>query len=149
MSKRRNISILLTIIAACIIVGYSLFSSRLILAGPEIIVVSPETGTSFDEPFIELHGKAYRTSFITLNGQQLYVDENETFRVPLVLAPGTSIMKLNARDRFNRETELTLWYTYTGPVATVDDVLIPTLGTSSEAVATSSTADADASDADE
>lgn len=139
MSKRRNLTVLIIIIAACIIIGYALFGSRLLILGPEITIVSPQNGSTFEDPLIELHGKALRTSFISLNGQQLYVDETSTFRVPLVLAPGTSIMKLNARDRFNRETELTLWYTYTGPMLTADPAKLPTpVGTSTDAVATSS-----------
>lgn len=139
MSKRRNLTVLLTILAALIIVGYALFSSRLLITGPQISIISPQNGSTFADPFIELHGKALRTSFISLNGQQLYVDETSTFRVPLVLAPGTSIMKLNARDRFNRETELTLWYTYTGQMLVADPAKLPTpVGTSTDAVATSS-----------
>jgi hypothetical protein len=141
MSKRRNLTVLIVLAVAVLIIGYAFFNARLLLIGPEITVVSPENGSSFDEPFIELHGKALHTAFISLNGQQVYVDETSTFRVPLVLAPGTSIMKLNARDRFDRETELTLWYTYNGPVAQPATHTIPALvATSSDAVATSSTA---------
>jgi len=138
MSKRRNLSIIITTIVALIIIGYTIFNSRLLIIGPEINVVSPMNGSTFTDPFIEIHGKALHTSFISLNGQPLYVDETSTFRVPLVLAPGTSIMKLNARDRFNRETELTLWYTYDAPVARPATHTIPTLlSTSTEDVATS------------
>ncbi|MEY2640681.1 MAG: hypothetical protein RL150_74 [Candidatus Parcubacteria bacterium] len=135
MSKRRTVTVSLVIAAVLFLVGYALFGARMLIVGPEIIVMSPESGTSFSDPLIELHGKALRTSFITLNGQPLFVDQEDVFRVPLVLAPGTSIMKLNARDRFNRETELTLWYTYTGEVHDAATAPLPTqpMGTSSSA----------------
>lgn len=144
MSKRHTTTWILATCAVLLLLGYALFGARLLIVGPEIIVMSPQNGTSFSDPLIELHGKALRTTFITLNGQQLFVDKEGIFRVPLVLAPGTSIMVLNARDRFNRETELTVWYTYTGAIHDAsaaplpDPVLSTTTATSSIATSTTS-----------
>lgn len=138
MSRRRNFIILLISLIAICIIGYALFNARLLISGPEISIESPQNGSSFTDPFIELHGTAKQTSFITLNGQGLYTDAHGSFTVPLVLAPGTSIMKLSASDRFERKTELTLWYTYTGDILQPPAETIPTLlGTSTDNVATS------------
>jgi hypothetical protein len=150
MSRRNNLITLLILVITLCIAGYALFNARLLLAGPEITIESPQNGSSFTDPFIELHGTAKQTSFITLNGNELYTDEQGSFVVPLVLAPGTSIMKLSASDRFERKKELTLWYTYTGEILKPATHTMPTLlGTSTDALATSTTDVASSTDSSE
>lgn len=114
MGKRKNFTLATTIIIALIIVGYAIFNSRLLIAGPQILIKGPENGSSFEDPLIELRGTAKNTAFITLDGNPIYVDENGNFNEKLLLAPGTSIIKLDATDRFDRATETTLWYTFKG-----------------------------------
>lgn len=117
MSKRKNLTLVITFLVALIIIGYAIFNSRLLFAGPQIIVKSPENGSVFEDPLIELIGIAKNTSFITLNGNSIYVDEKGNFNEKLLLSPGVSIIKLDATDRFDRKTETILWYTFKGEVA--------------------------------
>lgn len=112
MTKRKNLTIWAFAILIIIIIGYAIFNSRLLIAGPQILVKSPENGSVFEDPLIEIIGTAKNTSFITLDGNPVYIDENGSFNEKLLLAPGTSIIKLDATDRFNRKTEITLWYTF-------------------------------------
>lgn len=140
MSRRNHITIISILVLFFIIAGYALFNARLLIMGPSITIESPQNGSSFSDPFIELHGKAEQTAFITLNGNDLYTNEYGAFVVPLVLAPGTSIMKLRASDRFGRNTELTLWYTYTGDILQPATNTLPTLlGTSTASTTVSDT----------
>lgn len=131
MKRRRQLIFLIVLIIALVIIGYAIFNSRLLIIGPSITIESPENGSSFTNPFIELRGVANNTSFITLDGKQIYVDEQNRFVEQLLLPPGTSIMRLNARDRFDRETEVTLWYTYTGTSSIPETFTVPTTSSSS------------------
>ena len=123
MGKRKNFTLATTLILASIIIGYTVFNSRLLIAGPQIIVKGPETGSVFEDPLIELRGKAKNTSFITLDGNPVYVDEDGNFNEKLLLSPGTSIIKLDATDRFDRAAETTLWYTY----KTDKEIVVPNM----------------------
>lgn len=123
MGKRKNLTLATTFILAIIIIGYAIFNSRLLIAGPQIIVKGPETGSVFEDPLIELRGIAKNTAFITLDGNPVYVDEDGNFNEKLLLSPGTSIISLDATDRFDRATEITLWYTYKSG----EEIVVPTI----------------------
>ncbi len=120
------------------ILFYALFNARLLITGPKIIIKSPENGLSFDRPFIEIIGEAKNTSFITMNGRTIYVNEKDEFKEKLLLPPGTSIIKIDAKDRFDRSTETTLWYTYTGKSIDIKNIDIPESSTSTNSTSTSS-----------
>lgn len=120
--KYLGITIVVSIIIGIII--YGIFNARLFFEGPKIEVFSPSNGSKFTEsPLMTLNGKAQNTSFIKLNGGQIYTDENGNFEEELLLPPGTSIMFLEATDRFGRKTEKKLWYSYEG-VTTTKNLLL-------------------------
>lgn len=135
MKFRKKLIIFGTLTLLIAILIYAFFNARLLLAGPQIIVKSPENGLTFDTPFIEIVGEAKNTSFISMNGNTIYVNEKGEFREQLLLPPGTSIIRIDARDRFERSTEETLWYTYEGNISEIN---IPEIATSSPATSTSS-----------
>lgn len=112
MNTRKKTVTITTIVGLLLILLYAFFNARLLIEGPKIIIHSPENGLSFESPFIEIRGEAHNTAFITMNGHPIFVNENSEFKEKLLLPSGTSIIKLEARDRFERTTETTLWYTY-------------------------------------
>ena len=114
MNARTKILTIATLAILLLILIYALFNARLLIAGPQIIIKSPENGSDFDRPLIQIEGEAHNTSFISMNGRPIYVNENGEFKEKLLLPEGTSIIKFDAKDRFERNTEVTLWYTFTG-----------------------------------
>jgi hypothetical protein len=122
MKFRKKLIFIGTILLVVVILLYAFFNARLLIAGPEIIIKSPENGLSFDTPFIEIVGEARNTSFISMNGNTVYINEENEFREKLLLPPGTSIIKIDARDRFERSTEVLLWYTYKG---STNEIIVP------------------------
>lgn len=132
MKFRKKLIVGGTISVLIIVFIYALFNARLLITGPQIIIKTPENGLSFDTPFIEIVGEARNTSFIRMNGRTIYVNEKDEFREKLLLPPGTSIIKIDAQDRFERSTETTLWYTYEGEPIKIDaPEIIPETSTSS------------------
>ena len=100
------------ILLAVVIIGYALFQTRNIVRGPIIDVYTPRNGASVSESLITITGTAKNISFISLNGQQIFVDENGSFSQKLLLSYGYNIMTLYARDKFGRETENVLELMY-------------------------------------
>ncbi len=143
MKFRKKLIITGTISVLILILIYGFFNARLLIAGPQIEIFSPENGMSFDTPFIEIFGKARNTSFISMNGNPIYINENDEFREKLLLSPGTSIIKIDARDRFERSTEKILWYTYDGEPTKINVPEVPIETSSSSPVSTTSSSSLD------
>ncbi len=114
MKFRKKLITFGTLSFLALVLVYAFFNARQLLSGPQIIIKSPESGLSFDSPFIEIIGEARNTSFISMNGRTIYINEDNEFKEKLLLPPGTSIIKIDAKDRFERSTETILWYTYNG-----------------------------------
>jgi len=136
MNFRKKLKIWGTIAVLAFVFVYALFNARQLLSGPQIVIKSPENGLSFDTPFIEIIGEAKNTSFINMNGRTIYVNEDDEFSEKLLLPPGTSIIKIDAQDRFERSTEVTLWYTYNGEAT---DIEVPEISTSTASTSPTST----------
>ncbi len=89
-----------------VILGYSAFQARKIVEGPEIKITSPvQLGGSVSEPLVKLAGIATNIKEISLNGSPIYIDEQGNFNERLVLLRGYNIIKLEAKDKFNKETK--------------------------------------------
>jgi hypothetical protein len=113
-----NIGILTLI--ALLIIGYAIFSARHYLVGPQLIIKSPQNGQIFTEALIDVQGVATNIVYISLNDRAIYVDEQGNFREKLLLSPGYNIIKLYARDKFQREVteqlEMVLKEAHTFPI---------------------------------
>jgi len=144
MSQNRNrwIKILVLSLIVLSIGSYALFNSRLLITGPKLEVFEPQNGSSFNDPVIEIKGRALNISHISLNDYQIFVDEDGFFTEKLLLSPGQSIIKLYATDKFEREVETLLYYVYNGTStemipqvspASLDDDLIDDASQDSEA----------------
>lgn len=110
VKKLFKISSILIIIL--IIVGYTLFTSHSFIAGPEIILTTPTSGSTIATSSVEVVGIAYRIQDITLNGKPILVDKEGNFKEIIVLAPGYNIFLFNAHDKFGRTTEYKLELVY-------------------------------------
>lgn len=130
---RKILKIILISTICVIILGYIAFNSRLLIAGPQIEDIFPSSGSSFDKPVIEITGNAKNISFISLNDNPIFIDEEGKFEEKLLLSPGLSIIKLYGRDRFDRETTKYLQYVYNGEIISVpEEFEIETNASSSE-----------------
>lgn len=119
-NKRIWISIIISAIVLVFLIIFAFFNSRIFFLGPQITIISPKNGSSFEEPFIELKGLAKNTSFISLDGNPILIEESGYFKEKLLLSPGLSIIQIYAQDRFERSTTLTLQYAYKGTSTATD-----------------------------
>lgn len=101
-NTRTFIRIILIVLALVAIAGYSLFQARHLIAGPILEIHTPHTGERFEDSFIEIVGNATNISYISLNGREIFIDQEGRFSEKLILMEGYNIMTLMARDRFGR-----------------------------------------------
>ena len=90
-----------------IIIFYSYYQSRAIIAGPTITLDTPKTGSTSTTSLIEVRGFAQHTNEVTLQGRPIFIDLNGRFTEQLLLMDGYNIIELTAKDiegRIDRKT---------------------------------------------
>ncbi len=110
-----TIKLIIFVVISVIVIGYGLFRSIDLLAGPTLKIISPQNGLTFKEPFIEISGQAKRIAILTLNDRRIFTDKTGSFKEPLLLADGYNIITLAARDKFGRTISKTLRLVYQAP----------------------------------
>lgn len=87
---------------ALFIALYGLFASKDLLLGPKLVVLSPKTGQTMTDSFVEVKGSAKRIAKIYLNGRQIFTDDAGNWDESLLLSYGYNIITVSAEDRFGR-----------------------------------------------
>lgn len=93
------------------VIGYIIFSVRLISKPPQIEILNPivETVTQKD---ITIEGKTAQTAVVEINGQLVSVDDKGYFSQKVSLSEGVNNFKIISKNRIGRENtkELKLFY---------------------------------------
>ena len=98
------------VLVALLIIAYAISRSLSYARGPRITIEEPLDGASITASTTVLKGFVERANNITLNGRAISIDEQGHWSETLVIFPGSNIITLEARDRFERsvKTELRL-----------------------------------------
>ncbi|HEY9584482.1 MAG TPA: hypothetical protein VJI33_02820 [Candidatus Paceibacterota bacterium] len=116
---RPNPKLLIQIISSAVIAialfSYIYFQFKDYLLGPVINISHPATGSIVYGPEVEIRGTALRISSLSLNDSPIFTDTGGAFKEKLMLPSGYNIMKIEARDRFGKQTTKLLEFTVTIP----------------------------------
>lgn len=105
MTRRETTKIIKTffvLLALVILFGYAGFRAKDFVIGPVLEVNNPKNGTSVEESLVEITGSAKNISFLTLNGNKIFINEEGVFREKILLSYGYNIISVEAKDRFGR-----------------------------------------------
>ena len=92
--------------------AYIYYQSATFREGPIIAIESPSNGATVTDSLVRIEGYAKNISRISMNGDQIFTDENHRFSEELLVSPGYTIITINALDRFNRSVEQKLELIY-------------------------------------
>lgn len=95
-----------------LLLSYTVFQARFILAGPQIDFTSTMASVQ-QERVVTLEGETANIVRLTLNGREIYTDTNGHFKEALVLENGYTVATLEAHDRYGRTEHLTKTFVYT------------------------------------
>ena len=111
-SSRSYLGIFLGLIFLSGIAGLAYYNSERLRAGPSIEISIPANGVTVTSPSVTILGTVRNVSFLTLNGRQIYADDQGAIREQVLLAEGYNVLILKGTDRFGRsvEEELELIY---------------------------------------
>ena len=98
---------------------YAYLQSREFLRGPQITIISPKDGETFEEYVVIIEGLAQNVAYISLNDAAIFVDSKGNFKEKLLLLPGYNILSIKAEDRFGKRVEKTLELVYKEPMKQV------------------------------
>jgi hypothetical protein len=92
--------------------SYVIFQARLLITGPQVTLdFVPETIQTVRT--ITLAGNTKNITEITLNGRDIMTTQGGHFNEDVVLQNGYTIVRINASDRYGRETTLEHEFVYT------------------------------------
>ncbi len=83
---------------------YALFQARFLIFGPIVSIDTHQDGERVVDSTLTLGGRGENVAWLSLNGRQIFMDEEGYWSEKLLISTGTSIMTVEARDRFGRET---------------------------------------------
>ena len=109
---QKKLRLTLIIAVSVILVLYGIFQARNLALGPMISVTAPVNGTVSSSSIMTISGTARNISLMTLDGGQIFTNENGNFSNDIVLSHGYNVVTLYARDKFGKETTKTLQITY-------------------------------------
>jgi hypothetical protein len=128
-------------------VGYTIFNSRFIVQGPEIHLDQTGDVIKTTDRTLFLTGKILHSSFITINGRPIFIDESGNFNEKLLLSSGVSIIDIYAKDKFGKEVRKKIDVLYEGEMPSVDLVNVA-LAAGDDMVRATSSASTDGPPAD-
>lgn len=109
---RRDIKRKIKVISLCslaLLIGfYSFYQARFLLQGPAVDIWNPENGSSTAREVVEIQGQAKNISYISLDGRQIFVNEEGVFKERVLLSEGKNSVTITAQDKFGRETHNTI-----------------------------------------
>lgn len=97
--RARNI---LIFVLAALFALYFLYEAKNLLFGFSAKILFPRDGEAFKTSDVRVSGKVFEASRISLNGRQIFTDENGDFSEELILSTGLNIIELEAVNKFGR-----------------------------------------------
>jgi hypothetical protein len=87
------------------IVAYSIFQTRSLAKGVDLLVNGITDGEIFEGNILKLSGQATHAKHIMINDREILVDKDDNFSEELVLSPGYNIITIEAEDKFDKKTD--------------------------------------------
>ncbi len=119
-TARSYVQISAGVLFALLLLIFIYHQTRGLFVGTSIIITSPQNGSLVQNPVLTITGTAKKVAFISLNGRQIFTNEDGTFEESLLLAPGYTIITLSAEDAFKRKIEKKLEVVYVPNASTTN-----------------------------
>ncbi|PJE74605.1 MAG: hypothetical protein COV01_01065 [Candidatus Taylorbacteria bacterium CG10_big_fil_rev_8_21_14_0_10_41_48] len=112
LRTKRLLKIWIIILVAAGLLGYAAFQAEALYLGPRINIDSPTSGISTSTSLITISGSASNISYLSLNGEKIFTDEQGIFKESILLSYGYNIVTVSATDRFGRKVTKSLQLIY-------------------------------------
>lgn len=94
-----------TLLLVTAVLGYILFQYSSLLFGPSLLVISPREGQIFSQNVVEVKGKTNIYDTVQIEGEEVYVGYDGSFKKSLYIYSGDKKIKIVAKNRVGKTTE--------------------------------------------
>jgi hypothetical protein len=99
-----------------VIIIFTFMKMSFIMKGVQIVAEINKNGNS---SLVLVSGNAKNATYISLNGREIFIDKDGTFKELISLLPGFSVIELAARDKFGKMQEKKFEVVYEGGVPSI------------------------------
>lgn len=100
----RTIKVILVIFIALGFFIYLLWQVVNLTSAPELTIISPAADETIDSSTLDIVGNAEPETIVTINGQQIGIERDGSFRETVSLQEGINIVRISAVNKLGRET---------------------------------------------
>lgn len=93
------------LVIACVIIGYMLFQYRYAIINPPLVVGRPQENEEVTSP-VTVVGKTDANASVSVDEFLVSVDQNGNFHKEITIFPGNNVIKIIAKNRFGRQTQI-------------------------------------------
>ena len=69
---------------------------------PELEIIQPSIDITVNQENFEIIGKTSPVAYLTVNGQEVYIDKAGNFKKEIELSNGVNMIKIEAKNRFGK-----------------------------------------------
>jgi cytoskeletal protein RodZ len=95
------------IIVILAILGYFIYQLDYLIAPPKLVLEYPAQDLTINTSSVRISGQAEYSAKLTINGQQIFVENDGRFSQEINLSPGLNTLKIEATNRFGKISEIT------------------------------------------
>lgn len=95
------------IIVLLAIVGYFIYQLDYLVAPPKLVLEYPAQDLTINSSSVRISGQAEYSAKLTINGEQIFIDNEGRFNQEINLSPGLNTLKIKATNRFGKTSEIT------------------------------------------
>lgn len=88
------------------VVGYLGWQVHALIMPPELTVYTPNDGVSTNSATLEIAGKAEDEAEVTINGDQVLLNRDGTFREEIALERGVNVITIEGKKRYSKSATI-------------------------------------------
>lgn len=96
------LSIVLGSLVFILIIGYLIYQLNVLIGPPRLTIEEPMNNLVIDKTTIAVKGQSEPGAQLTINGQQIYINEDGGFSQEINLNQGANIIKIEVTNRFGK-----------------------------------------------
>jgi len=102
----KKIVLILFILFLILVAFYFWREISFLVKAPGLEVFQPPTDITVTQEAFEILGKTEPISYLTINGEEIYIDRKGNFKTEIELSEGLNIIKINSKNRFGKTNEI-------------------------------------------
>lgn len=95
---------------------FAFMKMSFVLRGVQIIA---QVNKNNDSSIVEIQGNAKNATHLKLNGREIFIEKDGTFKESVALLPGLSVIGIEASDKFGKTKEKKFEIVYEGSAPSV------------------------------